>query len=232
MLSTSYNIFLKKLLCYDWISDMPELWVRPVCTLSLKWTHQKIPNGLWSSYVLLEDKLEQALFCLKTYIVQVKGIKHRHLKTNIFSAQLCLCSKDPFLQAHFSHWQLSIALLVLPWVNRKISRFHLWPVFMSVPHYSKNPPQVQALQSAHLLLPALFFPQQLHPWPGALKEEILSSPSKNCTWPKSTQLPTTDLPQHATCIQKIVSDNSWDHYLFWHMQNVNVCVKVFACSFC
>lgn len=25
MLSTSYNIFLKKLLCYDWISDMPEL---------------------------------------------------------------------------------------------------------------------------------------------------------------------------------------------------------------
>lgn len=94
----------------------------------------------------------------------MKEIKYRHLKTSIFSAQPCLCNKGHFLQTCFSHQQLWIALLVLPWVNRRISPFHhLWPVFVPVPHYSKKPLQVRALQSAHLSLTTPFFPGKASP---------------------------------------------------------------------
>lgn len=58
---------------------------------------------------------------------------------------------------------------------------HLWPGFMSLPHYSKKTPQVQALQSAHLLLPALFFPGK-------------ASPMARCSQRRNPLLPFKELP--------------------------------------
>lgn len=109
---------------------------------------------------------------------------------------------------------------------------HAWPNFVFLPHYSKKTSQARALQSAHLSLPILLFPGKASPTARCSQRRnpllllLRTSPNQ-----KAHSYQPWTLPQHITCIQKMILKDTSNHS-FSHTEWQYVHKEFFACPFC